>query len=110
MAVCLRPVILFSLSLLSTLWDPAAAQSRCPDRNFSESELEVAGGGENRARALPPNCVIDVSEEEGFDSTVYIARLEFHRVETIFTVLVFIMVVVLAKMGKWLAKCKVSAV
>ena len=38
--------------------------------------------------------------ESVFDSTVRIARVEFHRVETIFIILVFIIVVVVAKMGK----------
>ena len=39
-------------------------------------------------------------EEHQFDSQVRLARVEFERVETIFVVLVFIMVVVLAKMCK----------
>ena len=40
------------------------------------------------------------SQHEEFDSSVHLARVEFERVETIFVVLVFIMVVVVAKMCK----------
>ena len=43
-------------------------------------------------------------EEGEFDSSVRIARFEFERVETIFIILVFIMVVVLAKMGEYWLK------
>ena len=39
-------------------------------------------------------------EHEEFDSSVHLARVEFERVETIFVILVFIMVVVVAKMCK----------
>ena len=39
-------------------------------------------------------------EEREFDSDIRLARVEFERVETIFVILVFIMVVVLAKMSK----------
>ena len=37
---------------------------------------------------------------EPFNSNVHIAKFEFERVQTLFVVTVFIMVVVLAKMGK----------
>ena len=40
------------------------------------------------------------STHEPFDSNVRITRLEFERVQTLFIVTVFIMVVVLAKLGK----------
>ena len=42
------------------------------------------------------NC----NTHEPFNSNVHIARLEFERVQTIFIVTVFILVVVLAKLGK----------
>ena len=38
--------------------------------------------------------------EESFNSDVHIAKLEFERVQTLVIVTVFIMVVVLAKLGK----------
>ena len=60
-----------------------AAELSCP-RNASEEEMD--------------ECV--VVEEAEFDSTIRVASFEFHRVETIFIILVFIIVVVLAKMGK----------
>ena len=51
----------------------------------------------NEVRVRPP-CV---SHEEGeFESEVYIARLEFGRLQTIFIVAMFIIIVVIAKMGK----------
>lgn len=42
------------------------------------------------------NC----NTHEPFNSNVHIARLEFERVQTIFIVTVFILVVVLAKLGE----------
>ena len=38
--------------------------------------------------------------EENFASDVHIAKLEFERLQTLFIVTIFIMVVVLAKLGK----------
>ncbi len=46
-------------------------------------------------------------ENRTFDSQVRLAGVEFERVDTIFIVLMFIMVVVLAKMGKC-GFCQVS--
>ena len=40
------------------------------------------------------------STHEPFDSSVHIAKLDFERIQTLFIVTVFIMVVVLAKLGK----------
>lgn len=109
-------VLALSLSLLLALWVPAPAHSRCPNQkreSGNSSEVEGSGLEEgtshvvsvelSQRRELPPGCTEDMGmeeEEREFDSTVYLARLEFHRVETIFTILVFIMVVVLAKMGE----------
>lgn len=107
----LRLLALF-LTLLVALWVPSPAHSRCPNRrseagNSSEVEGSGLGGSTvelSRRGELPPGCEENTGgmeeEEREFDSTVYIARLEFRRVETIFTILVFIMVVVLAKMGE----------
>lgn len=46
------------------------------------------------------NCA---PEHQEFDSSVRLARVEFERVQTIFVILVFIIVVVVAKMCKLVA-------
>lgn len=96
-------LVLFALGLgllPASLWaevPEAAAGLSCPrqrtatNTNASEEEMEVEEEGED--------C--EVVEEAEFDSTIRVAKFEFNRVETIFIILVFIIVVVLAKMGKW---------
>ena len=103
-------VLAISLTFLFAPWVPANAQSRCLNRERNSSEEMAMDVGDShsvsmevsRGRELPAGCTEEEEgEEEEFDSTVYLARFEFHRVETIFTVLVFIMVVVMAKMGEF---------
>lgn len=112
MALVKWMVLAFSLALTFSLWVPATAQSRCPNQERNSSkEVGMDEGGDShtmtmelsRGRELPSECLNagEEEEEEEFDSTVYLARFEFHRVETIFTVLVFIMVVVMAKMSEF---------
>ncbi len=43
---------------------------------------------------------VDEEVDEAFASEVHVAKLEFKRVETVFVVAVFIMVVVVAKLGE----------
>ena len=53
--------------------------------------------------ALCPGMAVEDEaelEEGSFASEVHVAKLEFERVEVVFVVSVFIMVVVLAKLGK----------
>ena len=91
---------LVSAALLLTVLVPAGA-GRCPrnaSKDASHDMLDEMMAEEAPASpARRPDCPVE--EEVEFESDVHIARLEFHRVETIFTVLVFIMVVILAKMG-----------
>ena len=110
-------LLALSLTLLCSLWAPTAAlsRSRCPGRKQGATNSSGVVPDErdeddshdtmmSHLGELPPGCteedVRGGEEEKEFDSEVHIARLEFERVETIFTILVFIMVVVLAKMGK----------
>jgi hypothetical protein len=101
MAAAVKLLVL-ALTLQSAFWAPAAAITRCPGRAADNSSHGEEVRHAARTPELPPGCTEEDmgEEEEEFDSAVHIARLEFHRVETIFTILVFIMVVVLAKMGE----------
>ena len=56
-------------------------------RTFGEKEVQIR-----------PDC--EPHDEPAFDSNVHVARLEFERVQTIFIVSMFIIIVVIAKMGK----------
>lgn len=91
---------LVSLTLLPQLGRATTdLMAGCPARPGEDLE---AGSGLNASEGglhteeEEEECKEEV--ERAFDSTVRIARLEFHRVETIFIILMFIMVVVLAKM------------
>ena len=58
-----------------------------------------AVGGSTNDTTLKPSGEKQ-SHDESFNSDIHIAKLEFERVQTLVIVTVFIMVVVLAKLGE----------
>ncbi len=90
-------LVVLALCLLLALLTPVASQSGENSTAVTE-EREENSTEDSHHEEVEDKCE---EEEVEFDSTVRIARFEFHRVETIFIILVFIMVVVLAKMGKY---------
>ena len=64
-----------------------------------ESEPEPANESISRQHGGGPKC--PSHEPSPFNSDVHIAKFEFERVQTIFIILIFITVVVLAKMGEF---------
>ena len=93
LSLSLLVLVVFSASSLLPSPGNAALDltAACPSLEGNSSE-------EGHLLEEEDECVKE--EERPFDSSVRIARLEFHRVETIFIILVFIVVVVLAKMCK----------
>lgn len=91
---------------LLALFLAATSEEGCPNDLSASGDLE--GLEEGCPNATSEELAHEEEEEEvdicgeeeerEFDSSVHIARVEFHRVETIFIILAFIMVVVLAKM------------
>lgn len=91
---------------LLALFLAATSEEGCPNDPSASGDLE--GLEEGCPNATSEELAHEEGEEEvdicgeeeerEFDSSVQIARVEFHRVETIFIILAFIMVVVLAKM------------
>lgn len=85
------------LALLPPVISLEEENSTAPSRNNQHANSSEESHGEEKDRCEAR----EEREEVMFDSTVRVARFEFHRVQTIFIILVFIMVVVLAKMGKF---------
>jgi len=117
--LCVATLFAFFLTVRCTEFP-----SYCPSRPETATELDSSndseaialdggsaggdGGVASQEEASVEKSSCTPHEERPFDSEVHIAALEFARVETIFIILVFIIVVVLAKMGKrvWLLKTR----
>ena len=91
-------VVLGSLCLLLSLLPPVALQGEDNSTTVTAGSHGNSSETEGSHEEEPGEC--EEESETEFDSTVRVARFEFHRVQTIFIILVFIIVVVLAKMGK----------
>lgn len=96
-------VVIFRVPLLVTAQNQSLVPSPSPtptDFNSSVATTKaVADHLENSTEAHTTEAKCHGEDGREFNSDVKVARFEFERVETIFVILVFIMVVVLAKMG-----------
>ena len=68
-------------------------------------EPDVENTMEPDVENIEHNSKCGEKEERAFKSDIDLAKVEFERVETIFVILVFIMIVVLAKMSKSIGWC-----
>ena len=71
--------------------------SSADDATTNITMTETDHGPMDESKHVEDKCA---EHEESFDSQVRIYRLEFERVQTLIIITVFIMVVVLAKLGK----------
>ena len=92
--------------VLLALLPSVAAQEENNSTGPPRNDQHANSSDESHEEEEKDRC--EAREEVMFDSTVRVARFEFHRVQTIFIILVFIMVVVLAKMGKFRATASSS--
>lgn len=90
-----RRILTISLAIFAfaAVAQSSSQQSEEAAEAHPENMTEGAHGEERR-------CKSEEVEEGEFESSVVLAKVEFERVETIFVVLVFIMIVVLAKMSE----------
>jgi len=95
------PVVILLLCTSSVAWKPVSATNGSTNASNSSLVGYTTEGSHSEVEAKhEENSKCGDVEHEEFDSQVRLARVEFRRVETIFVVLMFIMVVVLAKMCK----------